>query len=355
MAAFLGLFLFSCEKDVPMTQEEAVMAEMAVDLRCEAEPCITTLFAGQDIDVGTVTVQIGSPNTLVTYDTKDGWFITEVHLYVGDGPPRKPAPGRFPYKEEGLNTQEYTFSIPMDISVGECVTIAAHAVVRKAIGYEPPSLSDFAAALPDQVSMAVQHPGGDSYFNVTISGGTSLDGTFDDWCVDQDHTITPGATYTAKVYSSYETLEDGLLEYPENLPKVNYIINTYYAGMPYTGTDCTGNYTYGDIQLAIWKLVDDGGSTSGLGAYSTCRVNEILADANANGAGYTPPCGGFIAVILQPVNGQQLTIAQVTAAVVDVPCTPIYQEETAWGFGPYQFDKGWGWYFECCYEDTQAP
>jgi hypothetical protein len=55
-----------------------------------------------------------------------------------------------------------------------------------------------------------------------------------------------------------------------------------------------------------------------------------------------------VAVILVPVNGTQVTIAQVT--LIENPtsdwCTELYESETAWGFGP-RFGKGWATYFEC--------
>jgi hypothetical protein len=102
------------------------------------------------------------------------------------------------------------------------------------------------------------------------------------------------------------------------------------------------------VQRAIWALVDDAQSASGLGSWSQCRVDEILAGAYANGEGYVPPCGGVFAVILAPVSANQIIIAQVTSIEVEVPCAPVFAGEIAWG-GPYpetRFnDKDWSIYF----------
>jgi hypothetical protein len=317
-----------------------------------SERCVTELIAGQNLTVGAVSVEYNGDELIVTFEvTEDGWYLTETHLYVGSEPPSKTAPGQFPFQHEGLHatTDAYTLSLSaLGFAAGDCPIFAAHAVVERVVGYEP-DLAGLADVLPDSVTLKVAQPGGDSYFNTTLSGGTVLDGTWDGWCIDTDRTIWPGNTYTADVYSSYETLPDGLVEYPENLDLVNYIINQGYVGQP---SSCDGAYTSGDVQRAIWELIEDNQATAGLGPWSQCRVDEILADAYANGEGFVPggpsDCG-LVAVILRPTNiDHQITIAQVTLAAVPGTCTEITEDETAWGFGPCEFDKKWGWYFSCC-------
>jgi hypothetical protein len=105
------------------------------------------------------------------------------------------------------------------------------------------------------------------------------------------------------------------------------------------------------VQRAVWALIEDHQSNSGLGAWSQCRVDEILANAYTNGEGFEPDCGDVVAVILRPVGGQQVTIAQVSFAAVQVLCDA--QDETAWAYGYVgqqtnisQFNHGWGWYFK---------
>ena len=188
-------------------------------------------------------------------------------------------------------------------------------------------LQAFAAALPAQVDIILAHPGttygAPSYWDVTVLGTSILAGQFDDYCIDTDHTASPGVTYTVDVYSSYEVIPAGLVEYPENFDLLNYILNQGYVGTPSADGSL---FTYGDVQRAIWTLIDDGLTTNGLGAWSQSRVDQILEDTLLNGDGYVPGCDDFIGVVLAPVNGEQVTIAQVTLALVAAACEPTIPE-----------------------------
>ncbi len=318
----------------------------------------TDLIAGQHIDVGEVEIWNDADYLYVKYIVDDeNWCLTETHLHVATDPdliPQKngnPIPGKFDYKGEHDCVYELIYEIPLDWDCNEEIYIASHAVVKKETDLA--DLPGLEAALPDQVTMIVVHPGtgfgAPSYFDASISGGTILDGTYDNYCIDTDNTISPGTSYLANVYSSYGLLPEGTVEYPENLDLVNWIINQDYVGMP---SGCGGNYTYGDVQRAIWALVEDAQSTSGLGSWSQCRVDEILAAAYTSGDGFIPGCGDRVAVILAPVDGSQVTIAQVTFIQVGVPC--LYIEETAWR-GCEEFPgKNWALYstyeIVCCQE-----
>jgi hypothetical protein len=328
-------------------------------------PLVTQLIAngGSDataVDVGEVNVWNDGEYLYVEYivdadltptdPSDDGvpTLIYQTHLAVATsvaGIPQSkkgnPIPGQFPYStNHDPGVGEFIYQIPLEWEIGEELYVAAHSVVRKLGG-----LAGLELALPASVNMSVAFPGtgfgGPSYFDVAISGGTTLDGTYDNWCVDTDRTISPNSGYTANVYSSYENLPGGLVEFPGNLDLVNYILNQNYVGQSSPGG--YGTYTYGDVQRAIWHLVDDQNSTAGLGPWDQNRVNEILADATANGEGFEPGCGDVLAVILQPVSGAQITIAQVTLAEVDVPCYDL--SETAWGFGTTFAGKQWGMHF----------
>lgn len=103
-----------------------------------------TLWAGQHIDAGTITVAIEGENLVVTYETKDGWEMTATHLAVSktlEGIPQtkkgNPIPGKFPYKHEdlgGVTGDSYTILLSdFDIECDDMLYIAAHADLQKMI------------------------------------------------------------------------------------------------------------------------------------------------------------------------------------------------------------------------------
>jgi hypothetical protein len=212
--------------------------------------------------------------------------------------------------------------------------------VQEVIGFES-DLPGFEAALPDQVNIRpINYPNANSYFDTQVSGSAVLDGTYPTWCIDETHTIYIGRIYTANVYSSYEPLppsltdgDDPHIDMPWNLDLVNWVINQDWQ---------IQGYTSDDVQRAIWVLIDDNPLPCGTG----CQ--EIVAAAYLNGEGYVPPCGGVVAVILAPVNGAQVIIAQVLTIEVEVPCASVFDGETAWGgpFPDFRFNKkDWSIYF----------
>lgn len=99
-----------------------------------------TLWAGQHVDSGTVTVAVEDEDLVVTYETKDGWEVLETHLYVSTQPPRKSAPGRFPYKHEdlgGVTTDVYRIPLSeFEIECGDTLYFAAHTEQRRLLGYD---------------------------------------------------------------------------------------------------------------------------------------------------------------------------------------------------------------------------
>ncbi len=101
-------------------------------------PTVVTLFAGQTINAGTVTVSNDANFIYVTYNTANGYVLTQTHLYVGDcalipvNKPGNPIPGQFPYSTTHNNLSSYTYQIPITaLPMGTCGCIAAHAVVVK--------------------------------------------------------------------------------------------------------------------------------------------------------------------------------------------------------------------------------
>ncbi len=166
-------------------------------------------------------------------------------------------------------------------------------------------LSKSEAALPDTATFSIRD-GDFSYWDVTISNDGSINGTHEGWCADPNHGIQPGKDYVANVFSSYETLPAGLVDHPENFDLVNWIINQHFVGKSAGGS--LGNYTLGDVQRAIWELLQNkiDASTS----YNPARVAQIRSLA-ATHEGFRPKCGDLLVVVLQPVGGNQVTIIQV--------------------------------------------
>jgi hypothetical protein len=174
-------------------------------------------------------------------------------------------------------------------------------------GFDTIGVTVETSTLPAQVCFEVSlaYNGAPAYFpEVTVSGETILDGVYPGWCIDTDTHIERLTLYCdAAVYSS---LPEGMVEYPENFDLVLWILNQDYVGKDST---CNGTYTYGDVQRAIWALIDDVNSvTPILRAWDQCRVNEILAAADAGGEGYEPGYGEYMWIILAADNTQPVII-----------------------------------------------
>jgi hypothetical protein len=322
----------------------SVLASVTAFAHTAENPFVTDLIAGggneaSAMDVGDVRVWNDGDDLYVKYEVADeGWCITDTHLEVAtslENIPQNngnPKPGHFTYKNEHDCVPGVEYQIPLSWGLGTPLSIAAHAVVQTG------GLDGLGTALPDQVTMVATRSspgfGAPSYFDVAISGGTTLDGMYDGHCVDGDHSIQRGDVYQANVYSSYEDFPLGLVEYPENLDLINYIINQRYVGNP---SPSGGTYSLWEVQRAIWALIEDE-CNCWTEPYSQEHVGEIVADALANGEGFVPGCGDVMAVILEPLWEVQILIIE-----VPMPCV---QDETAWGDGLDFPGENWATYFE---------
>ena len=104
-----------------------------------------TLYAGQTIDAGTVSVTVNGDNLDVTYTTTNGWELSETHLWVGSSvmempQTRKgnPIPGQFPYVSGDIaGATSYTSSVALSDLGFSCpgddqnFLMAAHASVSR--------------------------------------------------------------------------------------------------------------------------------------------------------------------------------------------------------------------------------
>ena len=315
----------------------------------QEDPFVTDLVAGNPknglLDAGDVLVWNDADYLYVKYVLAADWYLSETHLHVAtsmaDIPQKNgnPPPGKFDYKMTHNFVQEYEYKIPLlTWACDEKLYIAAHGVVQTITGYvgdicaligSLPETVDFYVTLPDNPSLPT------AYFGITIiPDGGILTGTHPGWCIDTDNSIVPALTYTANVFPSDDCpdgytpmLPDGLVEHPENLDLVNWIINQNFVGQT---SPCGGEYTYADIQKAIWELID--------------RIDEIIAAAQANGEGFTPGCDQKIAIILVPIGPSNLLPTQVIFLEFPMPCTPV-EDETAWAAGLEFPGKNWALYF----------
>lgn len=105
------------------------------------EPEVVTLWAGQTIDAGTVTVANDENYLYVTFTTANGWLLSETHLHVAaslEGIPQtnkgNPKIGNFAYQTtHNPYATEFTYTIakadlPLDEN-NSTLVIAAHAAV----------------------------------------------------------------------------------------------------------------------------------------------------------------------------------------------------------------------------------
>lgn len=172
-----------------------------------AGPLVVDLIAGQDTNVGTVTVNDDGTNLTVTYEiTEPGYCMDKTHLYVGTAAPNKAAPGKFPYSHTGLSCATMdSYTIPLSdfgVGSGEDLYVAAHADVLGESGGTTSGLADLVAAInsvsnPIQMTVDYATPGGPARWKITISGAGSLDGTYDGWCADPTNPFVQGQTYEA--------------------------------------------------------------------------------------------------------------------------------------------------------------
>jgi len=162
---------------------------------------------------------------------------------------------------------------------------------------------------PDEISMQVDYPGIECYYNVILSdvpiGYHVSNGIYLGWCVDEYHKIIPGETYKATMYSTYDPNNP----HPDpDWDKVNYILNHKQG-------------TAKDIQEAIWYFVDGGNLPS------TDAGKAMVNEAETNGEGYIPTVGQTLAVVLWINSTTQVPIIEVSVPLQNVvpeyPLGPI--------------------------------
>ncbi len=351
--AVLALFaftFFACEVEPAGENLEAVAGKGQIKAKKNdnsvefdfSEDCLKSesiLYAGQNIEVGKVTVSESGGNYLITYEiTNSEWCITETHLSVVNSPEEfpitnsgNPKNGDFEYADKFDCEKTVTYEVPVE----KGPYIAAHAVVECATS----SPETIAANLPETVEFCTVDQGPDAYLNITIAEGP-LAGSYGSWCIDNDSPINLDNCYTADVYSLNDELPEDAFEYPENFDMVNWLLNQDIVGelSPSSGEA----YTFGDLQFAIWKLLDDiedeDCEACALGDFTPEHVTELVELAQEYGEGFTPECDDVTGVILISEGVQPLIIP------IPLECSPC--EETAWADGCDFPGNNWATYFQ---------
>lgn len=156
--------------------------------------------------------------------------------------------------------------------------------------------------------MTVQHlQNQSSYFSIKIQDNGLLKGTYPGWCADWARQIEDNTPYHFKFWNSYsDNIPAGLVDKPENLDEVNWLANQKFVGK--NAGNGLGVYTSGDVQLAIWTLIDNNFDTSTVGPFSQARVDKIVAAALKYGKDFYPTCKQEIVLVLDPGTPQSTLI-----------------------------------------------
>lgn len=302
------------------------------------------LIAAQDTVVGEVIVSnIGDQLKVEYHITDTDWYLDATHTYIGTAPPAKNAPGKFPYSNNA--PEPYYDLVTETITIGTEYYIAAHAVVvntEDIVGLDWPTVQEICADLPTSGDFTL----GDGYslgspFTINIFNDTFLNGNHLAWCIDHDHGVDRGPTYSGNFYCSYGDLPDRLItgtvpfiDYPENLDLVNWLINNHDGLTP------------GQTQNVIWKLLD---STTLI----TLAGPEITAYVEAfNHDGFVPDFseGDVLGIIVEPLTRDGIPRDyQAMILEFEPEGEPEYQDETAWAIAEdgiaWSKSRSWGRYF----------
>lgn len=352
--------------------------------------CVELITDGGDeftaTDIGEVCVSNDGETLTVIY-TVDGdpsWWsmLLTTHLHVwsddDDGPKLvgggNTVPGKFAWQVPDEETAtSATFHIPLVGNypgkgkkagdaydwTGDEIYIAAHSVVGNGLCDCELLLEALPDTLGEEVTVGITYAHNfsgimDGYFEVVISGDGILDGTYPGWCGDPDLDYDPSPAPGTQVFSSLcedvEDIPEGLILHPENLDLVNWVLNNKEG------------YTIGDVQYVIWMLIGGGlptdpetmksiisydppnGYLIDDQGYDQDRVDQLLADAIANGEGFVPSCDEVMAVIIVPPAISAEELVQSVLIEVPAPCC-----ETAWGGTAVELggdddsdENGWG-------------
>lgn len=143
-----------------------------------------------------------------------------------------------------------------------------------------------------------------SYLISLLNNGQVINGTFPGWCANANLPIEFRRTHSYTFYSSLlNQYPDGLVDKPENLDAVNWLINQKLVGTE--APNGLGTYTFGDQQVAIWKLLNfEFTPGSSVNPYDPARAEQLATLALARGNGFVPRCNQLVGIIISPVDAE---------------------------------------------------
>ena len=194
-------------------------------------------------------------------------------------------------------------------------------VIDFSLGYCSPS-ADYVLPpyvnLPPTCTYKITHyaPGTlGSYADAALSNVPSnyefVNGTYKSWCDDYAFPIALNTSYSMVVYSSL---------YPNTLPafaqakpwnKINWLLN-HLSSYP--------GYSWKDLQGAIWVLCGWTGPTRTSVTYPLGTTgSHMVSDANANGATYMVPDGGYAcAIFIASGTQSNASVANIQTMVIQL-------------------------------------
>ncbi len=152
-----------------------------------------------------------------------------------------------------------------------------------------------------------------AYIDAQLSGiGTGYEignGLYPSWCFDHEVEINVNTDYPMDIYSSlYPDQMPGFAQ-QEQWDRANWLMNHL---------DWYGDYTWNDLQGALWLIEGWNGDDTGDVGPATVKAQQMANDAADYGDGYVPMPGGWAAVVfIHPNSPENNPLYQTVFIVVD--------------------------------------
>jgi hypothetical protein len=319
------MMTIGCEKQMGFVEPKD---DVNIAWHWEPDPEVFTIVAGQNHNAGNVSVWNTTETLYIKYEMTGNWWIEQTHAHVAltfGGIPQKnggPIPGKFEFSNTfDPRVRTWTYAIPIrdGWNVGSTLYIAAHCVVveldaygnviQRQTGWSGQNKFPKGWALyitytfkkaykdvnlpTEPVTMAGSYYGwttyDESYWKITLSNvppGLGYDvwnGDWRGWCAQSGITWNGGANSVVL----WSTANPSLPGYLQNAgwDNVNYLLNNH-----------PDEATVPDLQTAFWLLLGEQPWSQWPDQPSVLAL-QMVADANANGEGWYPTSGDWIAVI----------------------------------------------------------